>query len=102
MDGHIKTVRLVYVPQRAVKGQALADFLADHPIPDDWELNDDLPGEGVFYIDIFPPWEMYFDGAARRDGVGAAVIFVPLEAHSPVFICAHSVMLKQCGGIPST
>ena len=26
---------LAYVPQKAVKGQALADFLADHPIPSD-------------------------------------------------------------------
>ncbi|XP_075112367.1 uncharacterized protein LOC142182210 [Nicotiana tabacum] len=26
---------IMYVPQKAVKGQALADFLADHPIPDD-------------------------------------------------------------------
>jgi len=31
------------------KGQALADFLADHPILDDWELNDHLPGEDVFF-----------------------------------------------------
>ncbi|XP_070034244.1 uncharacterized protein [Nicotiana tomentosiformis] len=27
--------KIVYVPQKAVKGQALADFLADHPILDD-------------------------------------------------------------------
>jgi len=46
---------LVYVPLNAVKGQALADFLLDHPISDNWELNDDLPGEEVFVIDIFPP-----------------------------------------------
>jgi len=31
----LKQYDLVYVPQKAVKGQALADFLADHPIPDD-------------------------------------------------------------------
>jgi len=51
----VKQYDLVYVPQRVVKGQALADFLADNPIPDDWELNDDLPGAGMFYIDILPP-----------------------------------------------
>jgi len=27
---------VVYVSQRAVKGQALVDFLADHPMLDDW------------------------------------------------------------------
>ena len=74
-----------------IKGQALANFLADHPIPDDWELNDDLPGEEVFYIDILPPWEMYIDGAARRDGVGAGVVFVSPEKP----ILPYSFVLTQ-------
>ena len=87
----LKQYDLVYVPQRAVKGQALADFLADHPIPDDWELNDDLPGEDVFFIDILPPWEMHFDGAARRDGNGAGVVFVSPEKH----ILPYSFVLTQ-------
>ena len=56
---------LVYVPQKAVKGQALEDFLVDHPIPNEWELNDDLPSAKVFVIDILPPREIYFDAAAR-------------------------------------
>jgi len=46
-------------------------FLAYHPIPDDWELNNDFLGVEMFFIDILPPWEMHFDGAARRDDVGA-------------------------------
>jgi len=69
----------------------LADFLADHPIPDNWELNDDLPGEDVFFIDIFPPWEMHFDGAARCDGAGAGVVFVSPEKH----ILPYSFVLTQ-------
>ena len=32
---------LAYVPQKAVKGQALANFLADRPVPSDWEFSDD-------------------------------------------------------------
>ena len=67
---------IIYVPAKAVKGQALADFLADHPIPADWEISDDLPDEEVFYIDIFPTWTMFFDGSARTDGAGAGVIFM--------------------------
>lgn len=46
---------IIYVPQKAVKGQALADFLADHPIPADWEISDDLPDEDIFYIETLPP-----------------------------------------------
>jgi len=38
------------VPEKAVKGQSLADFFADNPIPDALELNDDLLGEDVFFL----------------------------------------------------
>ncbi|KAM2220843.1 hypothetical protein ACFX1S_019993 [Malus domestica] len=47
---------IIYVPAKAVKGQALADFLADHLIPANWKISNDLPDEEVFYIDIFPTW----------------------------------------------
>ena len=40
----------VYIPQKVVKWQVVVDFLADHPILDEWELNNDLPGEEVFVI----------------------------------------------------
>ncbi|XP_019236134.1 PREDICTED: uncharacterized protein LOC109216441 [Nicotiana attenuata] len=67
---------IVCVPQKAVKGQALADFLADHPILDDWELSDELPDEDAMVIEIQPPWKMYFDGAAHREGAGAGIVFI--------------------------
>ncbi|KAM1033859.1 hypothetical protein EV1_036927 [Malus domestica] len=61
----------IYIPAKAVKGQVLADFLVDHPIPADWKISDDLPDEDVFYIDIFLTWTMFFDGSTRADGAGA-------------------------------
>ncbi|XP_070007717.1 uncharacterized protein [Nicotiana sylvestris] len=66
---------VVYVPQKVVKGQALADFLADHPKPDDWELPDELPDKDAMVVEVQPPWKMYFDGAAHRGGTGASVVF---------------------------
>ncbi|XP_070015021.1 uncharacterized protein [Nicotiana sylvestris] len=66
---------IVYIPQKAIKGQALTDFLVDHPIPDDWELTDELPDEDAMVIKVQPPWKMYFDGAAHRGGAGAGVVF---------------------------
>ncbi|XP_069144102.1 uncharacterized protein [Solanum lycopersicum] len=42
---------IVYIPQKSVKGQELADFLADHPIPNDWELIDEFPDEDVMLIE---------------------------------------------------
>ncbi|KAM1506182.1 hypothetical protein ACFXTO_002081 [Malus domestica] len=67
---------IIYVSAKAVKGQALVDFLADHPILADWKISDDLPDEEVFCIDIFPTWTMFFDGSARVDGAGAGVVFM--------------------------
>ncbi|KAL0463311.1 UNVERIFIED_CONTAM: hypothetical protein Slati_0218700 [Sesamum latifolium] len=58
----LQQFKIVYVPQKAVKGQALADFLADHPIPAEWELSNDLLDENVLVIEVSPPWELYFDG----------------------------------------
>ncbi|KAG9450556.1 hypothetical protein H6P81_010521 [Aristolochia fimbriata] len=65
-----------FVPQRAIKGQALANFLADHPVSAEWELTEEFPDEEMFLVEVLPPWEMYFDGAARRNGAGAGVLFV--------------------------
>ena len=59
-----------------MKGQALADFLADYPIPNDWELTDEFPDEDAMLIEVKPHWKMYFDGAAHRGGAGAGVVFI--------------------------
>ncbi|XP_034197970.1 uncharacterized protein LOC117613470 [Prunus dulcis] len=72
---------IIYTPAKAVKGQAVADFLADHPIPADWEISDDLPDEQIFFADVSPAWMMFFDGSARKDGAGAGVVFVSPERH---------------------
>ncbi|KAH0720374.1 hypothetical protein KY285_005176 [Solanum tuberosum] len=103
---------IVYVPQKAVKGQALADFLANHPIPDDWELTDELPDdweltdelpddweltdelpdEDAMVVEVQLPWKMYFDEASHREGAGAGVIFVTSREE----ILSYSFTLKQC------
>ena len=70
---------LAYVPQKAVKGQALANFLADQPVLSDCEFSDDFPDEDVFYIEVMPPLIMFFDGVARQEGAGASVVFVSLQ-----------------------
>ncbi|XP_075076358.1 uncharacterized protein LOC142163010 [Nicotiana tabacum] len=92
---------IVYVPQNAVKGQALADFLADHPILDDWELSDELPDEDAMIIEIQPPWKMYFDSATHREGVGARIVFITSQEEVlPYFFtlkqwCSNNVVEYQ-------
>jgi hypothetical protein len=75
---------ITYVPEKAIKGQALANFLATHPVLDDSTLVIDLPDKDVFTIDIESPWELYFDGASRietdpdgsqRRRAGAGIVF---------------------------
>jgi ribonuclease HI len=56
---------ITYVSQKAIKGQVLADFLAEHPIPDDSPLTCEFPDEEVMHAEEENPgWEMYFDGAS--------------------------------------
>ncbi|XP_028548815.1 uncharacterized protein LOC114579170 [Dendrobium catenatum] len=57
---------ITFIPLRALKGQAVADFLALHPLPADSPLNDDLPDEQIMRLRESGEaiWELYFDGAA--------------------------------------
>ncbi|XP_070003202.1 uncharacterized protein [Nicotiana sylvestris] len=73
---YFQQFEIVYIPHKVIKGQALAKFLANHPIPDDWELSDELPDEDATIIKVQPPWKMYFDGSTHCRGAGAGVVFV--------------------------
>ena len=61
-----------FVPQKARKGQVIADFLVAHPCPNYDELPDDLPDDGVMVVET-KPWLLYFDGAARNRGAGVGI-----------------------------
>ncbi|TYK17793.1 uncharacterized protein E5676_scaffold306G00370 [Cucumis melo var. makuwa] len=51
----LQQYEIVYIPQKAMKGQALANFLADRPIPLDWKLCEDLPEDEVFFTKVMEP-----------------------------------------------
>ncbi|XP_059663595.1 uncharacterized protein LOC132309293 [Cornus florida] len=62
-----------YMPQRAVKGQALADFLADHPCLDvDPGVYDAME---LCAIQL-TPWTLIFDGSSANDAGGAGVVII--------------------------
>ncbi|PIN26249.1 Ribonuclease H [Handroanthus impetiginosus] len=82
---------ITYVSQKAVKGQVLANFLADHPIPSELELSYEFSYEDVLFIEILPAWMMLFDGAARSDGTGAGVVFVSPEKQ----VLTYSIVLNE-------
>ena len=56
---------LLYVPQKAVKGQALTDFLADHPC-------EDVPHEAQYVALV--PWKLYFYGSRAEQGAGVGIV----------------------------
>ncbi|OMO89495.1 Retrotransposon gag protein [Corchorus capsularis] len=53
-----------YIPQKAVKGQAIADFLADHPCLDLGEEFED--SNFVMEVSLIP-WELEFDGSSTAN-----------------------------------
>ncbi|XP_055830980.1 uncharacterized protein LOC129900016 [Solanum dulcamara] len=73
---------IVYVTQKAIKGQALADHLAENPVDQDYEpLKTYFPDEEVLFVgedvsERYDGWRMFFDGASnsKRVGIGAVLI----------------------------
>ncbi|GJS62234.1 reverse transcriptase domain-containing protein [Tanacetum coccineum] len=77
---------ITYVPRVAIKGQVLADFLADTPI----EINataevannprvEDIPESSNAREDLTPgpkAWRLYTDGASNNEGSGAGLILI--------------------------
>ncbi|XP_004304980.1 PREDICTED: uncharacterized protein LOC101315261 [Fragaria vesca subsp. vesca] len=59
---------LQYVPQKAVKGQAIADFLAHHP-PSELTVFRELE----FATVTLAPWTLYFDGSRTDTAAGAGI-----------------------------
>lgn len=60
---------LNYVPQKAVKGKTIADFLTDHPnlIPPD--------KEGCELLDL-KPWKLMFDGSKAGERAGDGIVII--------------------------
>ena len=79
---------MLFVPQKAVKGQALVDFLVAHPILERSKLHEDIPDE-IFESNITSEdevWQMFFDGASRINTkgkiiAGMGVVFISPQNH---------------------
>ncbi|OMO99378.1 reverse transcriptase [Corchorus capsularis] len=60
-----------YIPQKAIKGQAVADFSADHPCLD---LGEDFE-EAMEVMEISTlPWILEFDGSSTSESNGAGIV----------------------------
>jgi len=78
---------LTYVPRKAIKSQALVDFVAE------W-TDSQLPPTQV----QSELWTMYFDGSLMKTGAGAGLLFIsPLGVHMRYIIRIHFAASKHGG-----
>ncbi|KAH7848295.1 hypothetical protein Vadar_000864 [Vaccinium darrowii] len=73
-----------YITRKSVKGKAVAEFLADHPVEGPEDIEFEFPYENVMTAtnDV---WMLYFDGAANQKGFGIGVLLVsPEGSHIPL------------------
>ncbi|PKI75892.1 hypothetical protein CRG98_003726 [Punica granatum] len=89
-----------YVSRTSVKGQAIADHLAEFPIEDNTPIDPNFPDEGILQVDDEgekPEWKMYFDGAVNSTGSGIGAVLISLDGrYYPVaakidFPCTNNV-----------
>ena len=72
-----------YMPRTSVKGQVLADLVAEFAeCLEEVEMGDGALDERLVYvvsIQGLPPWELYVDGAANQRGSGVGLVLVSPE-----------------------
>lgn len=97
-----------YTLAKGVKGQALADFLAEHLLPEDSPFNNELPNEPSYLVDWASElekedhWGMNFDGASRMNKLGeptsgvGAMFYSGKNVHS-ILLSLDGTMIKQYG-----
>ncbi|KAK8593128.1 hypothetical protein V6N12_045214 [Hibiscus sabdariffa] len=94
---------ILYVSRKAIKGSAIADFIASRASDDYEPLNYNLPDEDLMSVsnleedDIEDSWVLYFDGASNSLGRGiGAVLISPDNDHYPFagrleFFCTNNM-----------
>ena len=93
---------MTFVPQKAIKSQALTDFLAAHPISESSKLYEDIPDEvikgNITSSDYV--WQLFFDGASRTRPKGKIVTGVGVylshrESRPSSCILANGTLFQQ-------
>jgi ribonuclease HI len=80
---------ILFVARKAIKGQAIADYLADYPSEQLELMDSEFPDEDVMAVDEdnHGRWKLYFDGAANAVGSGiGAVLVSPKGQQTPIAV----------------
>ncbi|XP_069154701.1 uncharacterized protein [Solanum lycopersicum] len=100
---------IVYVTQKAIKAQALADHLAENPVDEEYKPlrtyfhNEEVSFVGEDISEAYQGWRLFFDGAANHQGKGVGAVLVSKSGqHYPMaaklrFNCANNMAeYKAC------
>uniref|UniRef100_A0A2N9G4K0 G-patch domain-containing protein n=1 Tax=Fagus sylvatica TaxID=28930 RepID=A0A2N9G4K0_FAGSY len=85
----LRQYMLYYTTWLAIKGQAIADYLADYPSEQLELMDSEFPDEDVMTVDEDNQgrWKLYFDGAANAVGSGiGAVLVSPKGQQTPIAV----------------
>lgn len=93
---------IIYVSQKAIKGQAIADFLADGPADELSSLKFNFLDEYILCVEVesskIVRWKMCFDGAVNQVGCRiGAVLISPTDILIPIaarlhFQCTNNIV----------
>ncbi|KAK5771054.1 hypothetical protein PVK06_047228 [Gossypium arboreum] len=83
---------IIFVNQKAVKGSAIADFLANRTLEDYEPLNFDFPNEDLMHVVTTKegaleeyPWKLNFDEASNAMDNGIKAVLVSLDGDHYLF-----------------
>ena len=72
----LKEFEVLYRPRKAIKGQALADFIAEFTYPED-PTEKVEPSNLLPYLQgSLPAWTLYVGGSSNSQGSGAGIILI--------------------------
>jgi len=79
---------IVYVTQKAIKGSALAEYLAQQPIDDYRPMQPEFPDEDIMALFVFEDdgddekkWTLFFNGSYNALGHGIGVVLISPKKH---------------------
>src|SRR5438045_9782497 len=97
-----------FLPQKAIKGQAIADFMAENPTLGSGRLYEDIPDESA-EVHLAQTtledqvWQMFFDGASRVNPSGdlaAGVGIVLVSPHHHLIMRAFTLTKPCSNNVP--
>lgn len=86
-----------YMDQKFIKGQVIADQLADAPLVDAYPLVTKFLDEEVFTIAEEPTWILYINGSYTHNGLGVGIFFITSQGNyipksfKLAFLCTNNI-----------